>query len=514
MTHTSASSAIERLTVFISYANEDQHHLARLVKHLSFLTSPEEAAVALWYDREIAGGEPWERRILAELDRADVILLLISADYEHSAWCQRERDIALKRAARGEAKVVPVRIGPTANWSSSAAAQFMALPKRQVISQAPDPEVAYAEVAEGLRDIIEQWEVAPAEPVPVSSNETSDVGAALRFESRLVGNDYRSEIRYLPEIFGDRLLEDGFPPVVGGISFPLDNPMQIGFSLHYDASQPPPSNQEQEELARRLGSYLNTCLVLTGDKLNVTLNPLDANCGLPDLLRCTELGRDMLGQDIVLKIRTAAHMHPESESGASFWESVESFLGDTQALDLAFRVWVVPDAAEVRKSSKDGRGHVAIEKFSLKVLCEDDYQTLQKYHALQGQSMPASLGYDQRVLSAFSEFVLPAIQEEVRLGPRFGLLRQMLSVLVVAKWIMDSSLAEPLTRAGFLRSNAPDKYGLNSVDEAVIREMKDLYLRLFSDGIWRWSRPHLGTGTNTAQKRLYVAGGIHLNGGC
>jgi len=44
---------------------------------------------------------------------------------------------------------------------------------------------------------------------------TVDPGAVLRIESRIVGNIYESTIRYLPRIFGERTLDEGFPPIVG-----------------------------------------------------------------------------------------------------------------------------------------------------------------------------------------------------------------------------------------------------------------------------------------------------------
>ena len=58
-------------------------------------------------------------------------------------------------------------------------------------------------------------------------------------------------------------------------------------------------------------------------------------------------------------------------------------------------------------------------------------------------------GRDVQVVELFKELIVPKIQEEVSTGPRFGLLRQILSVLAVAKWIMQSQLGDALRQAGF-----------------------------------------------------------------
>ena len=93
---------------------------------------------------------------------------------------------------------------------------------------------------------------------------------------------------------------------------------------HRRVPKPVPTIEEQAELQTRLGRYLNTMLVLSGDHLNVDLNPLDPHCGLPPLLRNTELGRDMLAQDVVLKHVVASETHPcSTPHGQAFWSEAD-----------------------------------------------------------------------------------------------------------------------------------------------------------------------------------------------
>ena len=340
-----------------------------------------------------------------------------------------------------------------------------------------------------------------------------DLGAVLRITSRIVDDEYQSTTRYLPEIFGERSLEAGFPPVVGGISFPLDDPMQLGFNLLADPNLGMPTSEEQSELLSRLGHYLNALLVLSGDQVNVTLRPTDSYCGLPKLLRYTELGRDLLAQDILLKHFTASQLHPSTIHGKAFWNKIDSLVTDSQAFETCFRVWILPDSANIRTETENGLGCVKIEQSNLKVLCGIDYDMLHKIQKRWDKrpifdDIPQ---YNQQTIDSFKELILPKVEQEVSSGSRFGLLRQIFSVLVIAKWIKESELGAALKQAGFVDSNNPEKYNLNTVSEDILHSMKHSYLQMFGDGIWQYTRTHINVESNVAEKRLYVAGGIELD---
>jgi len=341
----------------------------------------------------------------------------------------------------------------------------------------------------------------------------SDPGAVLKLESRIVERKYQSAIQPLPEILGGALLEKGFPPLVGGITFPLDNPMKMGFSLLTDGSKEMPTPKEITEIQGRLGRYLNSFLVLTGDHVNVNLTPDKDYCGLPKLMRKTELGRDMLAQDVVLKHYTVYQLHPTSPQGEQFWNEVDTVTAGSQELETCFRVWIVPAGAIVQEKTEAGQGHVTIKKLGLEVLCDEDYSSLRRFRAAQGGKHQPALNQEQvkAMIDLFRKWIVPEIQREVSTGPRFGQLRQILSVLVIAKWIMKSRMGPHLEKAGFLGSNLPEKYGLNTVDEEVMHSMKRIYLQMFGEGIWRYTRNRINLENRVMEKRLYVAGKIDLD---
>jgi TIR domain len=580
------SSERKPLAVFISYAHADAGFRDDLEAHPAFLKRS--GGLKTWHDRAIDPGKEWGSEVEENLNSADIILLLISADFANSQYCwDVETRLALERYERGEALVIPIIIRPVdPGWKKTPLGKLQSLPEdARPVTMWPSRDEAYANIAAGLRNLVENWSRATAfaetervswslklegnaEEYPEqriqsivtqlwkAANSFSlhflakshgsvvlqfespenvfntlkelqdagelqeklsfpildlskDPGAVLRIEARVVNDEYQSTIRYLPDVFGLRPLEEGFPPLVGGISFPLDNPLQIGFSLLSDASLSMPTPDEQLELQTRLGRYLNTMLVLTGENLHADLSPLHEFCGLPELLRHTELGRDMLAQDVVLKHAIACHIHPSTLHGREFWAAADTFgAANAGAFESCFRVWIVPDDATVREKSENGRGHVTIEKLGLKVMCEEDYNTLRQLR--RGTIATDASRVGRRAFELFRKHIVPEIQNEVSVGPRFGLLRQILSVLVISKWVRESELGGFLKQAVFLDSNKPEKYGLSSVQDDVLLSLKQVYLKMFKEGVWHYTLTHIDAESNVAEKRVYLAGGIAL----
>ena len=107
-----------------------------------------------WHDRRILAGEEWAGRIDDELCRADMILLLISADFIASKYCyETEMKEALSRHHRGEAKVIPIILRPC-DWEELPFNKLKALPRDgKAIAKYPNRDDAFVEIAKGLRDI-------------------------------------------------------------------------------------------------------------------------------------------------------------------------------------------------------------------------------------------------------------------------------------------------------------------------------------------------------------------------
>src|ERR1041384_3042982 len=99
--------------IFCSYAHLDENLRAELERHLSPLRR--EGKIKSWFDRMIKAGTDWRGKIDEHLNSADIILLLISADFIHSDYCYDiEMARALERQSKGEAHVIPVILRPCA----------------------------------------------------------------------------------------------------------------------------------------------------------------------------------------------------------------------------------------------------------------------------------------------------------------------------------------------------------------------------------------------------------------
>jgi hypothetical protein len=70
--------------VFFSYEKRDKRLRDRLEDHLSDLRY--RGLIITWHDRKILAGEDWLQQIDASLEKAQIILLLISANFMASDY--------------------------------------------------------------------------------------------------------------------------------------------------------------------------------------------------------------------------------------------------------------------------------------------------------------------------------------------------------------------------------------------------------------------------------------------
>lgn len=140
--------------LFVSYSHKDERHREALESHLKVLSRA--GLLDVWHDRRIDPGGDWRGDIDAALDAADVVVLLVSADFLASDYCADvELERALERQARGACQVVPV-IVRDAKWRSlPALARLQALPANaQPVTTHPNQDTAWREVADGLERVI------------------------------------------------------------------------------------------------------------------------------------------------------------------------------------------------------------------------------------------------------------------------------------------------------------------------------------------------------------------------
>ena len=143
------------IEVFFSYSHKDETLRDKLANHLKLLER--QGVISAWYDRDITAGTEWEGQIDEHLESAQVILLLISADFLASDYCY---DIELKRAMErhelGEARVIPIILRDV-DWKGATFRKLQALPKNaKPITSWDNEDEAFADVARGIRKAVDE----------------------------------------------------------------------------------------------------------------------------------------------------------------------------------------------------------------------------------------------------------------------------------------------------------------------------------------------------------------------
>jgi hypothetical protein len=160
------------------------------------------------------------------------------------------------------------------------------------------------------------------------------------------------------------------PTLVKGLHLHADNPLRFDFIV--DASQKDIDQIEEEGM--KLVKYFLGSLTIPESQQWVNLSPYEKSRILPKSFEQTEMGRDLLAQDYLLKQLTASFINPEKDLGKEFWQNVyqksrEQF-GTTQIPVNTFnKVWIVADKAKLFAQNNT----VYIVDSHLKVMLEEDY---------------------------------------------------------------------------------------------------------------------------------------------
>jgi len=160
------------LRVFISYSHKDERLRRELETHLAQLER--EGLIAHWQDRKIDAGEEWAGAIDTHLAKAEIVLLLISADFIASRYCYDiEMQRALNRHRAGRARVIPI-ILRAADWHTAPFGKLQALPTegKPVTSRRPR-DTAWLEVATGIRAVARALRTPSAPPARARATTTT-----------------------------------------------------------------------------------------------------------------------------------------------------------------------------------------------------------------------------------------------------------------------------------------------------------------------------------------------------
>ncbi len=139
--------------VFICYSQKDDRSRKTLEMHLKILRT-QGVVEAAWTDQALDPGEDWDQRIKQELDRADVILMLVSASALATDYIRKvEMPRALERHAAGQALAVSI-ILEQCGWSKTDLAKWQVIqPHRKAVLDHKPQRNGWAAVEEKLHEL-------------------------------------------------------------------------------------------------------------------------------------------------------------------------------------------------------------------------------------------------------------------------------------------------------------------------------------------------------------------------
>ncbi|MCA9394782.1 MAG: WD40 repeat domain-containing protein [Candidatus Omnitrophica bacterium] len=301
------------------------------------------------------------------------------------------------------------------------------------------------------------------------------------------------------------------PVIVKGIRVHPDNPLQFDFIVDTGSAESDPDTLKPQ--AATLIKYFLTALTVPDDELWVNLSPYEKDRIIPDNFGITDMGRDLLAQDYILKQLTASIMYPEEKLGKDFWDRVyrksQQLFGNTDiSVDTFNKVWVVPEKAKIYRS-----GDVAfIVESRLKVMMEKDYLALAN-NALEHQpgEQEAARGRSEQMRDVseqmIKEVLIPVIEEEVNKGEHFAPLRQIYHSLILATWFKQN-LRESYLAKVYVGEN---KINGIDIDEKTAKErIYRQYLEAFRTGVYNFVREEFDPDLQEVIPRKYFSGGMRF----
>jgi len=317
------------------------------------------------------------------------------------------------------------------------------------------------------------------------------------------------------------------PPILKGIKVHPENPFRFDFILDPGDSlssfgviarsavqrseATKQSLQEQLKIeSTRLIKYFLASLTIPEKDLWVNLSPYEKDRIIPNSFGLTEMGRDLLAEDYMLKQITASLIYPEDEIGKKFWkriyeEAAKKFGTTNIPVNTFNKVWIVPEKAVVYENAMAGTAYVVESK--LKVMLEQDYL------ALSHSIIPAKAGiHNKNNINALGsqivrEIVIPELSKEVNEGKNFGELRQVYNSLILATWykkkIKDSILEQ-------VYADKNKVAGINIDDPKEKEKIYQQYLKAFKKGVYNYIKEDVDPATQEKIPRKYFSGGLNF----
>ncbi|MCX5681190.1 MAG: hypothetical protein NT079_02765, partial [Candidatus Omnitrophica bacterium] len=360
------------------------------------------------------------------------------------------------------------------------------------------------------------------------------------------------------------------PALLRGLQVYPDNPLRFDFIV--DPGDTGLQGQAFKDEATKLIKYFLASLTIPEDDFWVNLSPYEKERIIADALGQTEMGRDLLAQDYILKQLAATLVNPENDLGKKFWDRVYKksyeLYGTTNVpADTFNKVWIMPDKAVVYEHN----AYAFVGERHLKVMLEEDYLAIESNKGVKdyrGKGLQESQSQEFKKSSSAEdgsasggnplilkpsnpsdkltsqivrEVLIPEIEKEVNNGKVFANLRQIVNSMILATWykktLKDSLLGQVyadknkikglqgqrITGIKESQSQESEKSSFaedgsasggnpstleSSDSQSDVQSIYNQYLETFKKGVFNFIRVEKDVASGKNIPRKYFSGGI------
>ncbi len=300
-----------------------------------------------------------------------------------------------------------------------------------------------------------------------------------------------------------QLSESFVPAILKGMKVYPADPLRFDFLLDTGSSALDSAALQQE--STKLIRYFLASLTVPDEDLWVNLSPYENDRIIPDNFGLTEMGRDLLAEDYILKQLTSSLMYPEKALGSAVWKRIYALAFEKYGTtDIPFdtfnKVWIMPDEATVYVNGNNA----LIASSHLKVMLDTDYLAMKK-----NTEKPESQGPQAEVRSisekVIREVVLPEIEKEVNGGRNFSTLRQIFHAMILSTWFKRNMKK---TLVGQAYTDRNKVVGIDLAEKGIKDQIWSQYVEAFKKGAFNYIKEEKDESSQELIPRKYFAGGF------
>ncbi|MFC1510351.1 glycogen synthase [Candidatus Omnitrophota bacterium] len=310
----------------------------------------------------------------------------------------------------------------------------------------------------------------------------------------------------LPEVGTLVGLSAAFTPAsIKAIKINPQNPLEFNFIIQKGEEDLLRSQKRTEY--NKLIKYFLAALTIPEDDLWVNLSPYEQERIIPKNFSATEMGRDLLAQDYLLKQIASSLLNPEEKIGQAFWNKIytlaeQKYNTTDIPIDTFNKIWIVPDEAVVYEE-----GNIAyLIKSHLKVMLEEDYLAQQQagnntVTTAQALSVSEASETTKKIIQ---EIIIPELEKEVNTGKHFANLRQITHSLILATWYKNA------LKEGLLAKVYVDQAKVNGIDIAdktIKDKIYNQYIESFKTGVFNYIKETYDPASQKIIPHKYFSGG-------